>query len=121
MDFCRLKLWFSSCAECRFGARARGIRFWMNKHSPIFHADVKCRDFLHEGRWGRASVGLILITVPGASDTAENNFTLAKWAVLMLADVRDGGNFSIVFENGRALAREQDNASTILENVGHGA
>src|SRR5438034_3327672 len=59
--------------------------------------------------------------MPGTSDAAENNLALTKRAVLMLADVRDGGDFSIVFENRDALAGKTDDARAIFGNFGDGA
>src|SRR6266545_340064 len=59
--------------------------------------------------------------MPWTGDTAENNFTLAERAVLMLADVRDGGNLSIVFENRHAFAGEADDAGAVFGNIRYSA
>src|SRR6266436_5416052 len=59
--------------------------------------------------------------MPRTCDAAENNLAFAERAVLVLADVRDGGDFSIVFENRHALAGQADDAGAVFGNVGDGA
>src|SRR6266581_3708138 len=112
---------FSFGGASRLGPRAGRIGLWMHEHPPIFHPDVERRDFLHERRRRRAAVRLVLVAVPRTGDAAENNFAFAERAVLVLADVRDGGDFSIVFENRHALTGEADDARAVFGNVGDGA
>src|SRR5438445_9681436 len=102
----------------RLGADTGRIWFRMNQHTAASYPDIERRHLFDKWRRRRACVRRILIPVPGTSDTAENDFALTERAVLMLTDVRDGGDFSIVFENCHALARETDNAGAVFRNVG---
>src|SRR5206468_3687839 len=54
-------------------------------------------------------------------DATENNFALPKRAVLVLADVRHGGNLSIVFEYRHALAGKADDARAVFGNIRYSA
>src|SRR5438552_13045220 len=91
----------------------------MHKHPAILHTNVECGNFLDERRRRRTGVRLILIAVPRTGDAAENNFALAERAVLMLADVRYGGDLSVVFENRHAFAGEADDARAVFRNIRH--
>jgi len=53
---------------------------------------------------GRRRVRLILITVPWTCDAAVDDLALAEWPVLVLANIRDGGNLTLILENGHAFA-----------------
>src|SRR6266571_153206 len=117
----RLKLEFSFGGASRLGACASRIGFGMHEHPAIPHTHIECRNFLDERRRRRAGVRMILVAVPRTSDAAENNFALAERAVLMLADVRDGGNLSVVFENRHAFAGEADDAGAVFGNIRYSA
>src|SRR5260370_30258944 len=103
--------------KCRLSSRPGGIRFWMNKHATVLHPDIESWNFFHK-RWrGCARFRLVLIAVPRTRDAAKNNFALAERPVLMLAHVRDSGDFSIVLKNRHALPRETHDTSTVFRNV----
>src|SRR5205814_3787918 len=67
------------------------------------------------------AVRLVLVAVPRTGDAAENNFAFTERAVLVLADVRDGRDFSVIFENRHALAREANDPGAVFGNVGDAA
>jgi len=102
------------------GADAGRIWFRMNQHTAASNPDIERWHLFDKWRRRRARVRHILIPVPRTGDAAENNLALTERAVLMLADVRDGGDFSIVFENRDALARETDNAGAVFGDFDDG-
>src|SRR5690349_3952645 len=59
--------------------------------------------------------------MPRTSDATINDFSFTQWAVLVLADVRDCGNFTIVFENRDPFAAQAHNARTLFRDVLDGA
>src|SRR5947207_15388626 len=71
--------------------------------------------------WRRACFRLVLVAVPWTGDAAKNNFAFAERAVLVLADVRDSGDFPIVFENRHAFTGEADDARTVFGNIRYSA
>src|SRR6266700_1806782 len=85
------------------------------------HTAVEGRHLLDE--WWRRSAGvrLVLIAVPRASDAAKDKLSFAKRAILVLADVRNGRDLSLVLENRHALAGEADDARPVFGDVGDGA
>ena len=93
----------------------------MNEHATVIHAHVERRNFLHERRRRSTCRRDVLITVPRTGDAAVENFALAERPVLVLADVRDGRDFAVVFEDGDALSRQADDTSAVLWDVGDGA
>src|SRR2546426_2119916 len=104
----------------RLGADTGRIWFRMNQHTAASYPDIERRHLFDKWRRRRACVRRILIPVPGTSDTAENDFALTERAVLMLTDIRDGGDFSIVFENCHALAGKTDDAGAVFGNFDDG-
>src|SRR5262245_52079457 len=93
----------------------------MNEHPSVPDTHLERRHFLHK-RWRRcACVWLILVTMPRTSNAAIDNFSFSKRPVLVLTDIRDSGNVSVVFEDCHALAGQADDARTVFRNVDDGA
>jgi hypothetical protein len=55
--------------------------------------------------------------VPRTGDAAVNNLAPTERTVLMLANVRDGRDFPVIFEDRHALAGQADNTSAVVGNV----
>src|SRR5262245_62016770 len=93
----------------------------MHEHASSLHAHVERRHLFDKWRRRRAGVGIVLVAVPGTGDAAVHDLPLAKRPVLMLADIGDGGYFSVIFENRHAFAGEADDAGAVLSDVVHSA
>ena len=93
----------------------------MNEHSAVLHAHIERRDLFHKRRWRSTRFRNVLISVPGTSDATVENFAFAERAVLVLAYVRHGGNFAVVFEDGDAFSGQTDDSGTTLRDVGDSA
>ena len=72
---------------------------------------------LDERRRRRAGFRQILVAVPGAGNAAEHNFPFAKRSILVLTDIGDGGDFSVIFKNRHPLACQTNNARAIFGNI----
>ena len=55
--------------------------------------------------------------MPRASDTARDNLPFAEWPVLMLADVGDSRDFSVVFEDRHPFTGNTHDAGAIFGNI----
>src|SRR6187431_2413408 len=62
----------------------------------------------------------VLISMPGTRHATVDDFPLSKRTVLMLAYIRNGRKFFIVFEDGDPFAIEGNNLCAIVLNVMHG-
>ena len=89
----------------------------MDEHSTAFHAHVERGDSLDKRRRRDAGVRQVLVAVPWTSNATIENFTLAQRAVLVLADVRNCGDFAVLCEDRDALARQADDSSAFLRDA----
>src|SRR5436190_18020851 len=93
----------------------------MNEHPAVLHAHIERRDLLHKWRWRSTRSRNVLIPVPGTGDAAVEDFAFAERAILVLAYVRNGGNFAIVLEDGDAFSRQTDDPGAAFWDIGNRA
>jgi len=88
----------------------------MNQDVAIFNSYVEGRDLFNKWRRRSAGIWTILVAVPRAGDAAVENFAFSKGAILMLANVGDSRDFSVVFENGDTFAAEANDFSAVFRD-----
>ena len=81
---------------------------------PVDQLGAKGGDSFGKGRWRGARSGKILIAVPGTGDAAVDDFTFTKRAVLMAADIGEGGKLAVVFKDGDAFTVNGNNLRAIV-------
>src|SRR5437764_772081 len=87
----------------RFNASPGGERLRVDKNLASFDANAIGRDLLGKRSW-RAAIGrAVLVSVPGTSDAAVDDFTFSKRAALMGANIGNSRDSSIVAEQCDAL------------------
>ena len=93
----------------------------MNPDAAVDDAGAVGFDLLRKRRRGGAGFGEVLIAVPGAGDAAVDDLALAERAVLMAAEVGDGGDLAVVAEDGDAFAAERHDAGAFFGDAPGGA
>src|SRR5690349_10994894 len=86
-----------------------------------YHQRPEGRDLLREWRRRRAGFGVVLVSMPGAGNASVDDLALAQRSVLVLADVRNGGNPAVVLEDGDPLAPTGKHGRAFLRNGGRRA
>jgi hypothetical protein len=99
----------------RFDRRAGRQRLGTDEDSTVLDHHAIRRNALVERRRRLAILRPILPAVPGASDAAVNDLALAKRSALMGADVRHGGDSTVVTKDGDPfLLGRADNLGTVV-------
>ena len=81
--------------------------------------DAKRRNFFGERSRRRASIRLVLVAMPRTGHATVNDAAFAQGSVLMLTDIRDSGNFSVVAKHSDAFSRKRNNGRGIFRNTGN--
>src|SRR6185503_4721212 len=107
----------SNAQRRRFNARPRRMRVRVDQNTARRYADVEGGHFLGERRRRGAGIRPVLVAVPRADDTAVDDAPFAQRTVLMLTNVRDRRDASVVAEHGHALTRETGHVGALLGNL----
>ena len=80
------------------------MRLWMNENASCHHAHIKRWHFLGKGRRRRTRIGEVLVPMPWAHDASVDDAAFAERAILMLTDVRNRGDLTVVPKDRHAFS-----------------
>src|SRR6516165_7675095 len=86
-----------------FYARTRRQGRGMHVHLGPDHERAVRRDFFSERRRRRTGIGQVLVTMPRTSDAPVDYLSFAERPVLMLTNIGNRGDLSVVAEDGDSL------------------